>query len=789
MVTLRLRGSVTPLTFARKAAVRNRTARDDTHIVTGLAPATRDALAISLAVLPARLDPPYQRPGIVARARLVERIAGCETPMIAIVAPAGYGKSTVLAEIAHNGEGRVAWLSADQRDDDPATFLRDIAAAIHRVAPLTPVTIGRVTSPGPSVWSGAVASVAAALREAVDLRLVIDDIDRIDNPASIDVLLALIDDARAAGRIMIAGRFLGRIPGARLASRGVLTTIERDELALDADEAVALVRATGIDLAPDDIDRIRTRTEGWAAGIYLSTLAADAAEPPSLDMSAVGPGRMVEEYLRTEVVGAMAADERDMLLACSVLDRLSGPLCDRVLERRRSGAVLDRMERTNLFVIALDPERTWYRVHRLLGDFLRAELERTDPERAAALRRRAAAWHEDHGLREAALEYAMAAGDEERAAELTVQLGQPATNEGRTETVSRWFSWFDERSAGPRHPRLAGYASMVFALIGDSTRAERWADVVDDLYGRDLEPADTGLLAIARSMLGRHGLSVLVTDAETAVGSIGEGDRMRVAALAALGLARSQQGDTGAATEVMREAVARWERAPGANAAVTFALTSLGADALANGDRATAQGHVRQARQMLASHGLADQAMAIGIDALDARISLMHGAVAQAQADLAHAQRLRPRLGHVVPWLAIRARLDLSRAHLAMDDSGGARTLMAEVDDILLLRPDMGALLVERDELARQLREIRGGSAGASTLTMAELRVLPLLTTHLSFREIGERLFVSQNTVKTQAISIYRKLDATSRSEAVERSIELGLLESAGPADRFIPAG
>ena len=170
-------------------------------------------------------------------------------------------------------------------------------------------------------------------------------------------------------------------------------------------------------------------------------------------------------------------------------------------------------------------------------------------------------------------------------------------------------------------------------------------------------------------------------------------------------------------------------------------------------------------------------AIAIGIDALDARLAIAHGAHEQARADLAHAQRLRPRVSYATPWLAIRARLDLIRAHLAMGDGGGARTLMAEVREILVLRPDMGTLLAERDELVERLAAVRGGEAGASTLTLAELRVLPLLTTHLTFREIGERLFVSQNTVKTQAISIYRKLEATSRSEAIGRAVELGLLE------------
>ena len=220
-----------------------------------------------------------------------------------------------------------------------------------------------------------------------------------------------------------------------------------------------------------------------------------------------------------------------------------------------------------------------------------------------------------------------------------------------------------------------------------------------------------------------------------------------------------------------------------------MALTLLAAGAMASGDRVQAEGHVRRARSIIVTNHLTDAIVAVGVDALDARLAIAHGAIEQAKADLAHAQRLRPQLNPSVPWLAVRARLDLVRAHMALHDPGGARTLMAEIRDLLRVRPNMGTLVAEFEDLDRRLEGVRGGTAGVSTLTLAELRLLPLLTTHLSFREIGERLYVSQNTVKTQAISIYRKLEVTSRSEAIERAVKLGLLDAAGPSERFIPGG
>ncbi len=184
-----------------------------------------------------------------------------------------------------------------------------------------------------------------------------------------------------------------------------------------------------------------------------------------------------------------------------------------------------------------------------------------------------------------------------------------------------------------------------------------------------------------------------------------------------------------------------------------------------------------------------EQIPGILTDVAEARVALHRGEPEAARAHLAHAQRLRPLLTRALPWVAIRARLDLAHAHLALADAPGARTLLAEVRDVLVRRPHMGSLVDEAGACQRQVDTMRGDIIGASTLTTAELRLLPLLTTHLSFREIGAQLFVSHNTVKTQAISIYRKLDATSRSEAIERAAQVGLLDSAGPVHRFIPSG
>ncbi len=752
-------------------------------------PASSRRSSARLLVLPTKLQPPFRRPGIIDRTRLIAHLRSTDTPIVALIAPAGYGKSTSLAQFVEVDARTTAWFSVDPRDDDPVSLVRGLVASIDRAIALPDDVVDAAATTGPSVWSVAVPRLAAALQAAPPtLTIVIDDIDRLGDTETIAVIMAVAGELTGASRVLMGGRTAGAIPLARLAAEGRATTLGRDDLALDADEAADLFRAVGRSLEESDIVRLTDRTEGWATGLYLSSLAEDPLVSPGRAVSPTAPERLIEEYLRTEVLAPMAPADVDLILRSSILDELSGPLCDAVLERTGSALDLDRLERTNLLLISLDADRGWFRYHHLLGGLLRRELERRDPGAVAGLLRRAAAWHEAHGHAEMALEYQMAAGDVDEVARLTSALAQEAVNAGRAETARRWFAWLDERQAADRFPRLAAVATMLFALQGDRAGADHWAAVAErDSSDRDV--AGAGLDALARVMLGRTGLADMTHDAETALDLTTSDDPWRVAALVSVGLVRHLSDDPGEGDRYLSEALDVWSRGSSANSAACLACIQLAAAGLARADRASAERYVRQARGILTAHGLSEQPIAAAVDALDARIAMSRGAAAQARTDLAHAQRLRPGLTISFPWLAIRARLDLIRAHLALSDAGGARTLMQEVRDALEQRPDMGTLVAEAADLEARLAAIRGGVAGASSLTVAELRLLPLLTTHLSFREIGERLFVSQNTVKTQAISIYRKLDATSRGEAIQRAVALGLLESATPSERFIPAG
>ena len=737
-----------------------------------------------LSVVPTKLEPPYRRPGIIDRPRLLARLDQVDTRIVALVAPAGYGKSTLAAQFAEASGRRVAWLSADGRDDDPATLVRSIAAALDQVEPLPATTVASVAIPGPSVWTHAVPALGAALRGSSDARLVIDDVDRIAGRESVDVLLTLAAHLRDPRQLVLVGRTLGNLPAARLQSTGLMSVVSREDLAFDEAEIGGLLEAAGVPAGFVDPRTVSERTEGWAAGVYLTALSLGGLGA----RGAVGRAALRRDGTRIRASrGGLPAQARS---SRSCRPTTSRSFC----ARRSSTGCPARCATTSSSVMAPVPTSTASSGRTSCSSrstangsgiaittcsatsCARSSSGSADTRRAACGGEpptgmpRTASPNRPSSTRWPATTRISAAG-------LAGRLAQDAVNAGRTETVRGWFDWFEARDAGPRQPRLAAMGAMMFAFDGDASRAAQWADHADRAPGRD-DPTDpaAGVTAISRSCLMRSGLDEVVRDARFAERVVADDDPWRVAALVSLATAVRLRGDHDVAEPILHQAVAIWEQGSNANTAVVLALVELTDLAMRRGDRPTAEQYIRKARSILQANGLAEQAVAVPVDALHARLVLSRGAADQARAIVAHAQRLRPKLGVAVPWLAVRTRLDLVRAHLAMGDAGGAHTLMAEVRDLFEARPDLGTLIDDARELDERVAAMGNGIAGPTTLTMAELRLLPLLTTHLSFREIGERLFISQNTVKTEAISIYRKLDATSRSEAVERATAIGLL-------------
>jgi LuxR family transcriptional regulator, maltose regulon positive regulatory protein len=427
----------------------------------------------------------------------------------------------------------------------------------------------------------------------------------------------------------------------------------------------------------------------------------------------------------------------------------------------------------------LDRQREWYRYHPLFRELLRGELERHEPELAGELTGRAAHWCQHNGLLEAAIGYAMDAGDADLAARGVEQAAISVYRSGRLATVQQWFDWFDDHGLVQRYPAVAMLGAWTQALGGHAAAAERWADAAEQgsYEGMlpDGSPSIEGWRALLRAKLCRHGVAQMRADAELALTLIPVGSLWRAPAQLLLGIAHLLAGDPGVADRVLAEAV-EVAQDSGATVAASVALAERAILAIGRQDWQAAETLVNQARSVVASVHLEACVTSLVLYAAGARVAIYHGNLDQAGQDLARAQQVRPQATYALPYYAVQARLELTSAYLALADLAAARGVLGEADDLLRWRPDLGTLPEQASQLRSHLDRARGEVIGAAPLSTAELRLVPLLATHLTFREMGQRLYVSQHTVKTQAMSIYRKLGASSRSQAVQRVQEIGLL-------------
>jgi len=459
---------------------------------------------------------------------------------------------------------------------------------------------------------------------------------------------------------------------------------------------------------------------------------------------------------------------------------MSGALCDAVLDRSGSATTLANLERSNLLLVPLDRRGEWYRYHHLFRDVLLEELRRDEPDIFPVLRRRASDWCQRNGMHEAALEYSIAAEDVDTVADLVVMLGVPLYRQGRETTVERWIRWLEDRDGVEGHPMIAVLASLLFALMGRPIVAERWAEAVDrwqDDGARPDDPFSEAWAALLRAVLCRHGVERMRADSEGAMRGFAAIGFVTPTPALTKGVALVLTGDPDAGDESLEDAVNVAEET-GSAEDLAIALCERSLVAMSRGDWTLVESLAERALTALRRDGFEESVVTPLVCAVLARLAVHRGDPEAARRALVRAQRLRSELTYALPYIAVQSRIELTRVHIALADVAGAKTLMREVDEILRRRPDLGSVVADAEALRTQLSNVRGSIAlGASTLTAAELRLLPMLSTHLSFREIGEQMFLSPNTIKSQAISSYRKLGVTSRSKAVARCRELGLLE------------
>ena len=430
-------------------------------------------------------------------------------------------------------------------------------------------------------------------------------------------------------------------------------------------------------------------------------------------------------------------------------------------------------------MIPLDRHREWYRYHHLLRDLLRAELRRREPDLIQDLHFRAAAWFEANAMPEAAIDHAQAAGDYDRVARLILELQQPVWASGRVETVLRWMEWLRDITSAEYYGAIAVHGSL-------DLRAPRPAQPRPSAGRppRSVRPRRGSFQTAARwrprsrtcaRSCAATGIAEMRRDARIAWEGLSPASPYRATMLYTEGISYLLEGDLARAEPILARALDLATHAGSLPLAGLILAEQCGVAAERDDwpevtTLARASSHDRGGPGVSATTGLAPWSMRGR-----AAPRRTEGDVAQARFYLGRASRLRPLLTYALPVVSVQALLEMTRSYITLADPEGAAAVLAQVHDILQQRPDLGVLPELAGQLQASLATANARAVGASSLTAAELRLLPLLATHLSYQEIGERLFVSKNTVKTQAYSAYRKLGVSSRSEAVVRTRELGL--------------
>ena len=735
--------------------------------------------APAVGALEPKFQVPATRAGVVARTTLLERLFASDEPLITVVAPPGYGKTTLLAQWAERLGPGVAWVSCEKADNDPVAFWTAVITALDQIAPVSPAASQLLAASG-----GGVDVIPSLVSTFGTIRgpmvLVLDHAEAVTSRECRTSIAEFALRVPKGWRLAMASRDPIPIPTARLRVQGRIVEIGTTELAMARNEASELVRAAGVELADSRMDELLQRTEGWPAGLYLAALALRESSPAE-GFTFTGDDRLMGDYLRSELLSRVSSSQASFFMRTSVLERMSGPLCDAVLGGKGSARVLEQLVSRNLLVVPLDHGGEWYRYHHILRELLQTELRRNDPDLVPELHSRAAVWYESNGMPEIAVDHAQAAGDADRVAGLVASLIQPTYAAGRVDTASRWLAWFEDQGLIDQYPPVAVFGAWVQALVGKPAGAQRWADAAERPVASAAQTPPDGstmesYLAMLRGLLCRNGVGQMRADAQVALAGLAPASPFRTTALLLEGVAALLDGQPDQADPILAQAVELGTRTGILNGTAA-ALAERCLVAIGRQDWTQAETLADQALGLLETGRLNDYFISPLVHTVAARTALHRGDLPRAQEHLVQAAGRRPLLTYAVPSVAVQTLLELGWAYLMLDDAAGARTVLRQARGILQLRPDLGVLPNQAEELQAKLETLRGGVAGVSTLTTAELRLVPLLATHLNFLEIGQRLYISKHTAKSQAASIYRKLGASSRSEVVQRLQEIGLLE------------
>jgi LuxR family maltose regulon positive regulatory protein len=718
---------------------------------------------------------------MVSRPRLVERLATSDASIGVIVAPPGFGKTTLLVQWQASEEHPFAWLSLDEVDNDPLAFWSGLVASIARVIP----DFGSTVLPALSSLGGlALDAVVARILNELDasgqrIVVVLDDYHRITSLECHDTLALFMERQPATVQLIISTRSDPPLPLARWRANGRLTELRAADLGFTDAEAVdALTRAWGLDLTADSIAVLQERTEGWPAGLYLASLSLRGASDPAAFVAEFGgASRMVIDYLMEVVLEQQSDERRNFLLQTSVLEGMCGSLCDAVTGRADSASALTQIEHDNLFLLALDDRRDWFRYHHLFAQALNEELGRRHSEMRPALHHRAGAWFEASGDIGQAIHHAFAGGDLDTAATLVATHWIAWLNLGRLATIRGWLETFP-RPILEADARLLLVEAWTLGLLGDADGGLRAVSAARRVGYDGEHPDGSGTVeesaALVRATFPWSDVGAMLSAARSAHARERERQSpwQAVAALD-LGWALILAGESEQAREPLMQAVTLASRSEQWVAAGD-ARSLLAEASVAAGDLGPAEAWIRDALELATRFGFADLPHVGSYHVVAGTIHARRGD--HAEADRLISAGLEQMRNAWDPLHVAQALLSLAASRHALGAPGEARAMIAEARALIDACHDPGVLGERLKQVTRALAPAYRRADQDTKLTERELAVLRVLSAGATEREAAATLFVSRSTIHSHTKSIYFKLDASTRDQAIARARELGLI-------------
>jgi LuxR family maltose regulon positive regulatory protein len=749
------------------------------------------AAGVSEVVIATKLFRPDPRHQMVQRERLYDLLRqGNMLPLTLIVAPAGWGKSTLVADWLVHDRIAAGWVSLDGGDDDPKRFWRYLLLAADRARPRAgTAALRRLDMAGSDVLRDVLpAFVNEVASSRHSLVLVLDDYHLVSNRQVHDTVATLLDRCPPQLHLIIVTRADPPLPVSRLRVRGQMAEIRAEHLRFSLEEAREFFDdRLGTSLPERDVHRLLTRTEGWPAGLQLAALRLrDRADPSDFIERFTGADWHIASYLCEEVLDIQPPRIREFLLQTSVLNRMSAPLCDALTQRADGEDLIGEIHRTNLFLIPLDEQRRWFRYHHLFGGLLRHELTLAAPRQPAVLHKRAAEWYAAHGDAAEAIGHAIASGDFALSRSLIAAHWRQPFNAGHVETVRMWLDALPP-------DLVAADASLSAARVWTALDTGGLEEAGAALDAAEASGHPDAHLAVLRALhMYKSG------DVGGAAGRLAEiplaapgADDPFVATVHRLvrGISSMWLGDFARAGEMLTEAARRAE-ADGNRLAYIYAQGCQALMAVGRGDLAFAEALVLEAESVI-EKTLSDLHFVATFPRLAAaRLAAGRGEWDRAQRAAAAAVELGRRgAGRVELAAALLTAASAGRTcppprpagdhdRAAAPGTGSdPRAFLAEARGILRHCPDPGPVVAGwlADEQRAETAQTRQDGL-IEPLTDRELTILRLLPAPTRQRELASALFVTPNTLRTHLRAIYRKLGAESRDDAVIRARERGLL-------------